>query len=279
MTDETASRVTAEIHTDFARSMGYGEYLHLDLLLAAQQPLSPRHDEMLFIVIHHVQELWLKLIAHELNEAIAAIRRDELDPAFKALARVSRIQSQLIAAWDVLSTMTPADYLSFRDALGQSSGFQSFQYRLLEFRLGAKDPRMLLPHRHNAAAHTLLEQALHEPSLYDEAIRLLARRGFAIPRALVERDLTQPHQPSPELQAVWLEVYRNSGKHFDLYQLAEELVDVEDAFQTWRFRHMKTVERIIGFRRGTGGSAGVAFLRTALERSFFPELWSVRTEI
>ncbi|MDT8332111.1 tryptophan 2,3-dioxygenase [Roseomonas gilardii] len=273
------SRVTEGIHTDFARSMGYGEYLRLDLLLSAQQPLSAHHDEMLFITIHHVQEVWLKLITHEMRLALDSIRRDALDPAFKALARVSRIQTQMIGAWDVLSTMTPADYLSFRGVLGKSSGFQSFQYRMLEFLLGAKDAKMMLPHRHDAAAHAALDAALRAPSLYDEAIRLLARRGFDLPRELLERDLTQPHRHNPELQAAWLRIYREAETHFDLYQLAEELVDVEDSFQQWRFRHMKTVERIIGFRQGTGGSAGVAFLRTALERSFFPELWQVRTEI
>jgi tryptophan 2,3-dioxygenase len=267
------------LHTDFKDAMGYAEYLHLDLLLGAQQPLSAQADEMLFIIMHQVQELWLKLITHELDSAMASIRADALDPAFKALARVSRIQSQLISAWDVLSTMTPADYLSFRDALGKSSGFQSLQYRVLEFRLGAKDARMLLPHRHNPAAHAILERALNEPSLYDEAIRLLARRGLALPPELVARDFTQPHRHSAALQAVWLQIYRNSTQYFDLYQLAEELVDVEDWFQQWRFRHMKTVERIIGFRPGTGGSAGVAFLKTALDRYFFPELWQVRGEI
>ena len=273
------SRVTEGIHTDFARSMGYGEYLRLDLLLSAQQPLSTHHDEMLFITIHHVQEIWLKLITHELGLALDSIRRDALDPAFKALARVSRIQTQMIGAWDVLATMTPADYLSFRGVLGKSSGFQSFQYRMLEFRLGAKDAKMMLPHRHDAAAHAALDAVLRAPSLYDESIRLLARRGFDLPAELLERDLTQPHRHSPELQAAWLRIYREAETHFDLYQLAEELVDVEDSFQQWRFRHMKTVERIIGFRQGTGGSAGVAFLRTALDRSFFPELWQVRTEI
>lgn len=273
------SRVTAGMHTDFARDMGYGEYLHLDRLLSAQQPLSPEHDEMLFITIHHVQEIWLKLISHELDLAMRSIRSDALDPAFKALARVSRIQTQLIAAWDVLATMTPTDYLSFRSYLGKSSGFQSFQYRLLEFRLGAKDPKMLLPHRHTPEWYAVLEAAFHAPSLYDESIALLRRRGFALPDAVVERDVSQPHVHSPELQAAWLQVYRDPDANFGLYQLAEELMDVEDSFQQWRFRHVKTVERIIGFRHGTGGSAGVAFLRTALERSFFPELWQLRTQL
>lgn len=273
------SRVTEGMHTDFTTAMGYGEYLHLDLLLSAQQPLSPEHDEMLFITIHHIQELWLKLISHELDLATRSIRADTLDPAFKALARVSRIQTQLISAWDVLATMTPTDYLSFRSYLGQSSGFQSFQYRLLEFRLGAKDAKMMLPHRHNPAAHAVLEAAFHAPSLYDEAIALLHRSGFPLPEEIVRRDFSVPHVHSPALQAAWLEVYRHADANFGLYQLAEELMDVEDCFQQWRFRHVKTVERIIGFRHGTGGSAGVAFLRTALDRSFFPELWQLRTQL
>jgi tryptophan 2,3-dioxygenase len=267
------------LETDFVNNMSYGEYLGLDRLLSAQNPLSAEHDEMLFICIHHVQELWLKLVVHELGMVLRAIADDRLDPAFKGLARVSRIQLQLINAWDVLATMTPADYLKFRGVLGKSSGFQSYQYRLVEFRLGAKDARMIAPHAHDAEATAGLTAALHAPSLYDEAIRLLARRGFALPEALLARDVTQPHAHSPELQAAWLTIYRESDTYFDLYQLAEELVDAEDCFQQWRFRHMKTVERIIGFRKGTGGSAGVAFLRTALERSFFPELWQVRTEI
>lgn len=267
------------LETDFVNNMSYGEYLGLDRLLSAQNPLSAEHDEMLFICIHHVQELWLKLVVHELAMVLRAIAEDRLDPAFKGLARVSRIQLQLISAWDVLATMTPADYLKFRGVLGKSSGFQSLQYRMVEFRLGAKDARMIRPHAHDAAASAALTAALEAPGLYDETIRLLARRGFALPDALLHRDVTQPHVHSPELQAAWLTVYRESDTYFDLYQLAEELVDVEDSFQQWRFRHMKTVERIIGFRKGTGGSAGVAFLRTALERSFFPELWQVRTEI
>jgi tryptophan 2,3-dioxygenase len=267
------------VHTDFANTMSYGEYLGLDRLLSAQNPLSAEHDEMLFICIHHVQEVWLKLVVHELSMVLDAIRTDRLDPAFKGLARVSRIQLQLINAWDVLATMTPADYLKFRGVLGKSSGFQSYQYRLVEFTLGAKDARMIAPHKHDAAATAGLDAALRRPGIYDEAIRLLARRGFALPEALVNRDVTQPHAHSPELQAAWLKIYRDSDTYFDLYQLAEELVDVEDSFQQWRFRHMKTVERIIGFRQGTGGSSGVAFLRTALDRSFFPELWQVRTEI
>lgn len=273
----TASRVGDDMHLDLAERMSYSDYLHLDTLLSAQKPLTEQHDEVLFIVIHHVQELWLRLAAHELQAAMASIRADDLPPAFKALARVTRIQEQLIQAWDVLSTLTPADYLAFRGALGQSSGFQSHQYRLLEFLLGAKDGRMLLPHRHDEAVHGRLRAALDAPSLYDEALRLLRLRGFPIPDGVVERDFSEPHRFDERVRDVWLTIYRNSKKHFDLYELAEELVDVEDWFQQWRFRHMKTVERIIGLKKGTGGSAGVGFLRTALERSFFPELWDLRT--
>lgn len=271
------SRVDDDMHLDLKGRMTYGDYLQLDTLLAAQKPLTQEHDEQLFIVIHHVQELWLKLVAHELEAAIAAIRADDLPPAFKSLARVTRIQEQLISAWDVLSTMTPADYLRFRGDLGQSSGFQSYQYRLVEFRLGAKDAKMLLPHRHRPEIHARLEAALKAPSLYDEALRVLARRGYPVPREVLERDFTQPHVFDTRVRDIWLSIYREPGEHFDLYELAEELVDVEDWFQQWRFRHMKTVERIIGHKRGTGGSAGVGFLKTALERSFFPELWDLRT--
>jgi tryptophan 2,3-dioxygenase len=278
-TNAPASRIEPGIATDFKDRMDYASYLGLDLLLAAQKPLSDAPDELLFITIHQVQELWLKLAAHELDGAIAAIRADELQPAFKSLARVSRIQAQLISAWDVLSTMTPADYLAFRDALGQSSGFQSYQYRALEFRLGAKDARMLAMHRHHPTHHAHLQALLEAPSLYDEALRLLARRGLPVPPECVERDWSQPHLSNPAVREAWLAVYRDTQAYFDLYELAEELVDVEDQFQQWRFRHMKTVERIIGFKQGTGGSSGVRFLRTALERTFFPELWELRSEL
>jgi tryptophan 2,3-dioxygenase len=278
-TGEHHSRIEPGMQTDFKERMDYGSYLGLDLLLAAQRPLSDAPDELLFITIHQVQELWLKLAAHELDGAIAAIRADELQPAFKSLARVSRIQSQLVTAWDVLSTMTPADYLAFRDALGQSSGFQSYQYRALEFRLGAKDPRMLAMHRHHPEHHAHLQALLEAPSLYDEALRLLTRRGLPIPADCVERDWSIPHAASDAVKAAWLTIYRDTQHHFDLYELAEELVDLEDQFQQWRFRHMKTVERIIGFKPGTGGSSGVKFLKTALERTFFPELWQLRSEL
>ncbi len=271
--------VHAGIETDFSRKMSYGDYLGLDQLLCTQRPLSGQHDEMLFIIIHQVQELWMKLMAHELALAMRCIAADDLPPAFKATARVSRIQRQLVEAWDVLTTMTPHDYLAFRGSLGSSSGFQSWQYRLLEIRMGAREPLYLKPHQHRPDIYAQLEEAFSAPSIYDDALRLLARRGLKLPEAVLERDLRQPHTPSAEVEAAWAEVYRNADEHFDLYELAEELVDLEDAFQTWRFRHLSVVERVIGSRPGTGGSAGVAYLRTVLGKRFFPELWSVRGKL
>ena len=281
MTGEEGTPASARqgIETDFVGRMSYGDYLALDQLLSAQRPLSGRHDELLFITIHQVQELWMKLMNQELDLAMDCLRADALRPAFKALARISRIQRQLVEAWDVLTTMTPHDYLAFRGSLGAASGFQSWQYRLLEFKLGAKDPFMLRPHRHRPDIVAALEAPFRAPSLYDEALRLLARRGLDLPSATVERDWSLPRPPSEAVTAAWARIYDQAEELFDLYELAEELVDLEDAFQTWRFRHMKTVERIIGHRPGTGGSAGVAYLKGALERSFFPELWSVRTRL
>jgi tryptophan 2,3-dioxygenase len=270
---------TDGIHTDFSEGMSYGDYLHLDTLLSAQAPLSEEPDELLFITIHQVKELWLKLLNRELDAVIAHVRADELQPAFKGTARINRIQEQLIQAWTVLSTMTPSDYLRFRPFLGRSSGFQSWQYRLVEFKLGAKDAVKMAPHRHRGDIAGPLDAAYRAPSLYDEALRLLARRGYAIPPEVLDRDVTQPYAAHPAVEAAWEEIYRHSDEHFDLYELAEELVDLEDAFQQWRFRHMKTVERIIGMRGGTGGSSGVGYLRHALEKYFFPELWSVRTKL
>jgi tryptophan 2,3-dioxygenase len=266
-------------HTDFSAAMSYGDYLHLDQILSAQHPLSTQHDEMLFIVIHQATELWMKLALHELRAATRFIRDDTLAPAFKGLARVTRIQAQLIQSWDVLSTLTPADYTSFRSFLGQSSGFQSYQYRLVEFALGNKQAATLAPHRHHAGRHGELEAALRAPSLYDEAIRLLARRGFAIDRAVLERDVTRPYAADESVKEAWLAAYRDTARHWDVYELAEELVDLEDWFQQWRFRHVTTVERIIGRKPGTGGTAGVAYLRKALDIRFFPELWDLRTEL
>ncbi|TPG53437.1 tryptophan 2,3-dioxygenase [Roseomonas nepalensis] len=256
--------------------MSYGAYLDIDTLLSAQKPLSDHHDELLFIVIHHVQELWMKLIIRELEVATACVREGDLRPAFKSLARVSRIQRQLVEAWDVLSTMTPADYLAFRDVLGQSSGFQSWQYRLMEILLGARDEFMLRPHAHDAAVSARLQAAFDAPSLYQEALRLVARRGIPVPESALGANPAERHAEDEGVVEAWATVYRHSTEYFDLYELAEELVDLEDAFQQWRFRHVTTVERVIGMRTGTGGSAGVAYLRKALERRFFPELWAVR---
>jgi len=248
-------------------------------VLNAQKPLSGQHDEMLFIVIHQASELWMKLCLHELAATRAQIRADDLEPAFKMLSRVARAQAQLIQSWDVLGTMTPADYMRFRDSLGQSSGFQSWQYRLLEFMLGNKDAKLIEVHASDPPVHGLLRRELATPSLYDEALRLLARRGFEIPPERVERDWTQAYEAHPAVEAAWLAIYRDSNAHWDLYELAEKLVDLEYRLQQWRFAHLKTVERIIGFKRGTGGSAGVGYLEHVLKRGFFPELISLRTSI
>lgn len=266
-----------EVH--WRQAMSYGDYLGLDTLLAAQRNLTEEHDEMLFIVIHQVSELWMKLSIHELSAAVQQVRIDDLRPAFKMLARVSRIQAQLIQAWEVLSTMTPADYLRFRDKLGQSSGFQSYQYRTMEFLLGNKNAATVKAHEQKPEIYAALNAVLNAPSFYDEALRLLARRGFAIPADKLERDWSKPYQADAQVAAAWAEIYRHTDKYWDLYELAEKLVDVEYHFQQWRFSHMKTVERIIGFKRGTGGTAGVGYLVKALDLRFFPELWSVRTEL
>jgi tryptophan 2,3-dioxygenase len=268
-----------EAHTDFAREMSYGDYLQLDPLLGLQRLVSKSHDELLFITIHQASELWLKLMLHELGAAMERIKADDLQPCFKMLARIGRILSQLIQSWDVLSTMTPADYLAFRGELGHSSGFQSYQYRLFEFALGNKNRAMLAPHEHRSDLHRRLSQALDSPSLYDEAIRLLARRGFPIAQDCLERDWSRQHQPDETVSAAWLAVYRDTEHHWDLYELAEELVDLEDAVQQWRFRHATTVKRVIGFKRGTGGTSGVPYLFGRLEHVFFPELWQVRTQL
>ncbi|HLG53004.1 MAG TPA: tryptophan 2,3-dioxygenase [Steroidobacteraceae bacterium] len=269
----------AGIHWNLDQSMSYGQYLQLDKVLSAQKPLSGQHDEMLFIVIHQASELWMKLCLHELAATRAQIRADDLEPAFKMLSRVARAQAQLIQSWDVLGTMTPADYMRFRDSLGQSSGFQSWQYRLLEFMLGNKDSRLIEVHASDPPVHAMLARELATPSLYDEALRLLKRRGFDIPPERVERDWTQAYEAHPAVEAAWLAIYRDSNAHWDLYELAEKLVDLEYRLQQWRFAHLKTVERIIGFKRGTGGSAGVGYLEHVLKRGFFPELISLRTSI
>ena len=265
--------------TEFGDAMSYSDYLGLERLLACQEPRSARHNEMLFIVIHQATELWLKLALHELNAAMVHIQSDDLPPAFKMLARVSRIQAQLIQSWDVLSTLTPADYMTFRNVLGNASGFQSHQYRLIEFTLGNKNPAMLMPHRHDEKIHALLSAALEAPSLYEEAILLLARRGLGIDAGQTKRDWRKVHQADDSVRHAWLSVYQDTESHWDLYELAEKLVDLEDRFQQWRFHHVTTVERIIGHKRGTGGTSGVPYLRHALETRFFPELWDVRTEL
>ena len=264
---------------DFSKSMSYGDYLQLDTILTAQKPLSPAHDEMLFIVQHQTSELWMKLMLHELRAAIGHIARDELPPAFKMLARVSKIMEQLVHAWDVLATMTPPEYSAMRPYLGQSSGFQSYQYRCIEFSMGNKNRAMLKPHEHRADLLAQVQAAYEAPSLYDEALRLLARRGLAVPTSHTERDWTQPYVENDAVEQAWLTVYRNPEKHWDLYQLGEELTDLEDAFRLWRFRHVTTVERVIGFKRGTGGTGGVSYLRKMLDVVLFPEIWKLRTDL
>jgi tryptophan 2,3-dioxygenase len=264
---------------DFAGEMSYGDYLRLDAVLGAQQPRSSDPNEMLFIVQHQASELWMKLMLHELVAARARVREGDLAPAAKMLARVARIMAQLNQSWDVLATLTPAEYSAFRGALGSASGFQSWQYRMIEFALGNKNAVMLEPHRHRPDLLAPLERLLHEPSLYDEAVRLLARRGFAVDAAVAERDWTRPHAFDESVCAAWVEVYRATGRHWDLYELAEKLVDLEDAFRQWRFRHATTVERIIGWKRGTGGTSGVGYLRKALDAVLFPELWRARTAL
>ncbi|WP_149135438.1 MULTISPECIES: tryptophan 2,3-dioxygenase [Cupriavidus] len=264
---------------DFAQDMSYGDYLGLDQILNAQHPRSPDHNEMLFIVQHQTTELWMKLMLHELRAARDGVRNDELRPAFKMLARVSRIMDQLVQAWNVLATMTPPEYSAMRPYLGASSGFQSYQYREIEFILGNKNAALLRPHAHRPEHLALVEAALHTPSMYDEAIRLMARRGFQIDAEVVDRDWTQPTSYNASVETAWLEVYRNPSKYWELYELGEKFVDLEDAFRQWRFRHVTTVERVIGFKRGTGGTEGVGYLRKMLDVVLFPELWKLRTDL
>jgi tryptophan 2,3-dioxygenase len=268
-----------DVHWDLGESLSYSQYLNLDKLLDAQRPLSYQHDEMLFIVIHQVSELWMKLCLHELNACIDCVRRDDLGPTFKMLARVSTIQQQLLQSWDVLATITPSDYSAFRNTLGRSSGFQSPQYRMLEFVIGNKNADTIRVFQGDPANFELLARALKAPSLYDEVLRLLSRRGLDVPAQAIDRDFSQPYQPSKQVAAAWLSVYHNSVKDWDLYGLAERLVDLDYKFQLWRFTHVKTVERIIGDKRGTGGTGGVSYLTKALELKFFPELWTIRTSM
>jgi tryptophan 2,3-dioxygenase len=279
------SELEPGIITDLRDRLTYGGYLRLDRLLAAQEPLSgldgtaPRHDEMLFIVQHQVAELWMKLMIHELKAAIAHVRADRLEPAFKILARVKLIQKQLFEQWGVLETLTPSEYETFRPALGTSSGFQSAQYRAVEFLLGNKQPNVVAVFGHDAEVHAELTALLQAPSLYDEFLRHLARRGLPVPASVLERDVTAPYVRDPALVPVIKRIYDDPARWWDAYDMCEKLIDVEEGFQLWRFRHVKTVERIIGHKAGTGGSSGVAYLRRALEQSFFPELIDVRTLI
>ncbi len=259
--------------------MSYGEYLGLENLLQQQNPRSDEHDEMLFIVIHQASELWMKLCLHEAHAAAQLIAKDQLRPAFKMLTRVARIQQQMVNAWEVLVTMTPADYASFRDSLGQSSGFQSFQYRELEFLLGNKNATLVEAHKSHEQHYAHLQSVLNTPSLYDVCLQLLQQRGFDISTSHTQRDWQQPYTANEQVQSAWKKVYQDTDTYWDLYELAEKLVDLEYHFQQWRFNHMKTVERIIGHKHGTGGTSGVDYLQKALSLQFFPELWSVRTAL
>lgn len=261
----------------FDGRMSYGDYLQIDTLLNAQKPLTQKHDEMLFIIQHQTSELWMRLAVHELSAARQALRDGRLPNAFKMLARVSRIFEQLNNAWDVLRTMTPSEYTQFREQLGQSSGFQSHQYRQIEYMLGNRNEAMLRPHAHHPEIVQLLENELNQPSLYDEALYLVAQAGIPIPQEVLGRNLRSTHEPNEGVMQAWKVVYQNPEQYWDLYQLAEKLVDFEDYFRRWRFNHVTTVERIIGFKRGTGGTGGVSYLRRMLEVELFPELWHVRT--
>lgn len=276
---ENRRELEGTIHLELPKGGTYGDYLHLDELLAAQRPVTDVHDEMLFIIQHHTSELWIKLLLHELDLAVRLVRADRLGETFKIFARVAHIQRLLFEQWAVLETMTPSEYLQFRDALGKASGFQSYQYRALEFVLGNKDAQTLKPHIHDARVHAELWARLAAPSLYDEFLRWLARHGYAVPADRVERDFTQPYESSPGVLEVFRTIYAQPDLHYVAYDMCEKLVDIEERFQLWRFRHMTTVKRIIGFAKGTGGSSGVGFLRQALDLTFFPELWEVRTHL
>ncbi|GAB4552166.1 MAG: tryptophan 2,3-dioxygenase family protein [Phycisphaerales bacterium] len=271
----------ADIHTDLSDRLTYTGYLHLPTLLGAQRPLSDpeHHDELLFIIQHQTSELWMKLIIHELRAAIAFVRDDALEPSFKILARVKHIQSQLYNQWAVLATLTPSEYLEFRDVLGPASGFQSHQYREIEYLLGNKDASALRVFEHDTAIYSHLRETLESPSIYDEFLRHLARGGMPVPASRVERDWSQPYEADPGLIPVFKAIYESPREHWQAYEMAEKLVDIEESFALWRYRHLKTVERIIGFKRGTGGSSGVPFLRQAIDTRLFPELWDVRTEL
>lgn len=269
------------IHTDFRNEMSYGGYLALDTLLDAQRPVSDpeHHDEMLFIIAHQTSELWLKLMLHETRSAMSLLAGDEMRIALKRIARVKHIQRTLTDQWSVLATLTPTEYAQFRGFLGHASGFQSWQYRAVEFALGNKHAGMLPVHEADPGAHAVLTELLHAPSLYDEFLRCLARRGHAIPQRVLDRDVTRAHTADDELTEVFVSIYADAERHWDVYEACEELVDLEDNFQLWRFRHLKTVTRTIGTKTGTGGSSGTGFLQRALDLTFFPELFAVRTRI
>ncbi|WP_209367572.1 tryptophan 2,3-dioxygenase [Priestia megaterium] len=267
------------IQTNFEKSMSYGDYLQLDQILSSQHRLSDHHDEMLFIVIHQASELWMKLILHEMTAATACIKQNQLEESFKMLSRVSRIQQQLIQSWSVLSTLTPAEYMEFRDKLGQSSGFQSYQNRLIEFALGNKNIHTLAVYQHEPELYKKMTLTLKEPSIYDAAINALAVRGLPIDEKALNRDWSQKYEPNESVEEAWLTVYRNVDQYWDLYELGEKLVDIGSQQQAWRFNHMSTVERIIGHKQGTGGSSGVTYLKRALDQHFFPELWTLRTKL
>lgn len=261
----------------FDGRLSYGDYLKLDQLLTAQAPVSEAHDELLFIIQHQTSELWMRLAIHETNTARSAIHQNNLPQAFKMLARVSRIFEQLNNAWDVLRTMTPSDYTHFRDTLGQSSGFQSHQYRMIEYMMGNRNKAMLRPHEHNKEITDSLLAELKMPSIYDEVLQLLARSGLALPEEVLNRDVSQTHQENEDVVLAWKTVYESPEQYWSLYELAEKLVDLEDYFRRWRFNHVTTVERVIGFKRGTGGTGGVSYLKRMLDVTLFPELWRVRT--
>ncbi|MCD9196756.1 tryptophan 2,3-dioxygenase [Aeromicrobium wangtongii] len=283
MTDREHERVVRPIEdgvaTDLRGELTYAGYLQLPTLLSAQQPISDHHDEMLFIVQHQVTELWLKQLIHELRSAIDLVTHDDLSPALKRLARVKAIQRQMFEQWSVLETLTPVEYVQFRDVLGRASGFQSPQYRTVEFLLGNKNAQMLAVFDHDPVLHDALQADLEAPSLYDAFLHFLARRGHDIPARVLDRDVSQPYAADPGVTEALRRIYASPHEHWDAYEMCEELVDVEESFQLWRFRHLKTVERIIGFKRGTGGSSGVHFLQKALELTFFPELLDVRTRL
>lgn len=272
-------RMEKEITTDFQKEMSYADYLQLDKILSSQTRLSDHHDEMLFIVIHQASELWMKLAIHELSQAKACIQKNDLEPSFKMLSRVSRIQQQLIQSWSILSTLTPAEYMEFRDKLGHSSGFQSYQNRLIEFALGNKNARMLSVYQHDEELYQLMNTALKEPSIYDAAIQALSARGLPVDQNALNRDWSENYQHNQSVEEAWLTVYRDVDQYWDLYELAEKLVDIGSQQQIWRFNHVTTVERIIGHKKGTGGSSGVTYLKKALDQQFFPELWSLRTRL